>query len=199
MRVAVNPVKSVAFALCAVPLGLLAVQLLDGSLIANPMPAVIRSTGIWSLRLMIAGLALSPLGSITGWDWPRRLRRMVGLFAALYAAVHLIAWARYYNYDFGFLAGEIVAVPFLAVGLLGAILLAPMVLTSHHRVHARLGPVVWGRIHTLIYPTVVLVYVHDLMARRFDRTEAAITGVLIVMAVGWRVRQLRVRRVVVAH
>lgn len=188
--------KTAVFLLCSAPLMRLAMALIDGSLAANPMPEVIRSTGVWSLRLMIAGLALSPLGALGGWEWPLKCRRMVGLFAALYAAVHLAAWARYYDYDWAFLAGEAVAVPFLAIGLIGAVLLLPLTFTSPQRMHVALGPAVWTRIHALIYPTVVAVFVHNLMARRFDRTEAAIMGFMIALLVVWRLGRGFLRRVV---
>ena len=36
-------------------------------------------------------------------------RRMIGLFGAFYAAVHLFAWARQYGFDWPFLGEEIVS------------------------------------------------------------------------------------------
>lgn len=178
--------RPIVFFVCLAPLIRLGADFADGSLAANPMPAVIKSTGLWSLRLLIAGLLLSPLGAVTGWPWPGRIRRMVGLFAAFYAGIHLAAWARYYDWDWKFLAAEAVEVPFLAIGLFAAILLLAMTLTSPQSVHAALGSVWWRRIHSLIYPAIIAVWVHDLMARRFDRAEAAIMGCMIAALIAWR-------------
>jgi methionine sulfoxide reductase heme-binding subunit len=188
-------VKPVVFLLCAVPLVRLAVDLLDGTLAANPMPEVIRVTGVWSLRLMVIGLVLSPLRDLTGWSAFTAPRRMLGLYAALYAGIHLLAWARYYDYDWLFLLDEILVVPFLAIGTVAALMLVPMVATSHSLLHGALGAAVWGRIHALIYPTVILVYIHDVMARRFHPVETLVIGIAITVLIALRLRRLWRRRI----
>ena len=68
--------RPLVFLLCALPVGRLAIDLADGTLAANPMPEVIRSTGLWSLRLMVIGLALSPLRELTGWAGDRKSTRL---------------------------------------------------------------------------------------------------------------------------
>ena len=179
--------RPLVFLLCALPVGRLAIDLADGTLAANPMPEVIRSTGLWSLRLMVIGLALSPLRELTGWAGAVALRRMLGLFAAFYAAMHLLAWARHYRFDWPFLLDETLTARYLTVGAIAALLLIPIAITSSNRLHAALGWRVWGGIHALIYPTVIAAYVHDLMARRFDRVEALATGSAIAALLAWRV------------
>jgi hypothetical protein len=46
---------------------------------ANPAEALIRSTGDWTLRLLCATLAVTPLRQWTGWHVLARLRRMLGV------------------------------------------------------------------------------------------------------------------------
>ena len=179
-------VKLTVFGLCAAPAASLGVDLADGTLAANPMPEVIRATGIWSLRLLVLGLALSPLAGMIGNDAIVACRRMIGLFAAFYAAVHLVAWARYYGYDWPFLIEESFARQYLTVGLIGAALLVPLALTSPQRMHAALGPAAWRRLHALIYPTVIAAYAHYVMARRFDWREMAALGAAIALLLGSR-------------
>jgi sulfoxide reductase heme-binding subunit YedZ len=54
------------------------------SLGANPIEAITRSLGEWTLRFLLITLAVTPLRKYTGWHWIVRLRRMLGLFAFAY-------------------------------------------------------------------------------------------------------------------
>lgn len=171
--------KLVLFTAASLPLLSLARGVFWGALAADPYPPVIQSTGLWSLRLLLLGLVLSPLARAAGWSWPFDIRRMVGLFAAFYALVHLAVWAKDYGFDWGFLASEVVARPYLAVGLAGVLLLAPLAATSTNGSVRRLGARAWRRLHWLVYPAVGLAYLHFAMAGRFTRAETAIDAVLL--------------------
>jgi sulfoxide reductase heme-binding subunit YedZ len=151
--------KLAVFLAASLPLLVLARAVFWGALAADPYPPAIQETGLWSLRLLLAGLALSPLARAAGWSWPLDLRRMVGLFAAFYALVHLLVWAKDYGFDWPFLASEVAARTYLAVGLAGALLLAPLAATSTDRSVRRLGARVWRRLHWLIYPAAALAYI----------------------------------------
>ena len=174
-----RPLKVAVFAAASLPLAVLARAVFWGALAADPYPPVIQATGLWSLRLLLLGLALSPLARGAGWSWPLDLRRMVGLFAAFYALVHLVVWAKDYGFDWHFLASEIAARAYLAVGLVGALLLVPLAATSTDGSVRRLGARVWRRLHRLIYPAAGLAYLHFAMAGRFTRAETLIEGILL--------------------
>lgn len=171
--------KVAVFLAASLPLLLLARAVFWGALAADPYPPVIQSTGLWSLRLLLLGLALSPLARATGWGWPFEVRRMVGLFAAFYALVHLLVWAKDYGFDWSFLASEVAARAYLAVGLAGAVLLAPLAATSTDGSVRRLGARVWRRLHWLVYPAAGLGYLHFVMAARFTRAETLLEGILL--------------------
>jgi sulfoxide reductase heme-binding subunit YedZ len=179
--------KVAVFAAALLPLLVLARAVFWGALAADPYPPAVQTTGLWSLRLLLLGLALSPLARAAGWSWPLDLRRMVGLFAAFYALVHLLVWAKDYGFDWPFLAGEIAARSYLAVGLAGALLLAPLAATSTDGSVRRLGARAWRRLHWLIYPAAGLAYLHFAMAGRFTRAETLIEGVLLAALLAWRV------------
>jgi methionine sulfoxide reductase heme-binding subunit len=179
--------KVAVFAAALLPLLVLARAVFWGALAADPYPPAVQATGLWSLRLLLLGLALSPLARAAGWSWPLDLRRMVGLFAAFYALVHLLVWAKDYGFDWPFLAGEIAARSYLAVGLAGALLLAPLAATSTDGSVRRLGARAWRRLHWLIYPAAGLAYLHFAMAGRFTRAETLIEGVLLAALLAWRV------------
>src|SRR5689334_18414284 len=118
--------KLAVFVAALLPLVSLARGVFWGALAADPYPPVIQTTGLWSLRLLLLGLTLSPLARAGRWSWPLDIRRMVGLFAGFYALIHLAVWAKDYGFDWAFLAGEVVARAYLAVGLAGALLLLPL-------------------------------------------------------------------------
>src|SRR5437667_1353439 len=107
---------------------------------------------------MLLGFVLSPLARGAGWSWPIDLRRMIGLFAAFYALVHVLVWTKDYAFDWRFLASEVVARAYLAVGLMGALLLAPLAATSTNGSVRRLGARAWRRLHWLIYPAAGFAY-----------------------------------------
>ena len=173
--------KLAVFAAASLPLLLLARAVFWGALAADPYPPVIQATGLWSLRLLLLGLVLSPLARAAGWSWPIDLRRMIGLFAAFYALVHVLVWTKDYAFDWRFLASEVVARAYLAVGLMGALLLAPLAATSTNGSVRRLGARAWRRLHWLIYPAAGFAYLHFAMAGRFTRAETLIEGIVLVV------------------
>jgi sulfoxide reductase heme-binding subunit YedZ len=178
--------KSMVFAAALLPLVQLALAVFWGPLAADPYPPAIRETGLWSVRLLLLGLALSPVARSAGWGWPLYLRRMVGLFAAFYALLHLLIWAKDYGFDWPFLAGEALARTYLAVGLASAALLVPLAVTSTDGSVRRLGARVWRRVHWLVYPAVGLAYLHFVMAGRFTRAEVLLEGILLALLAAWR-------------
>jgi len=180
-RLARRTLKLAVFVAAVQPLLSLARGVFWGALAADPYPPVIQSTGLWSLRLLLVGLTLSPLARAAGWGWPLDIRRMVGLFAALYALVHLLVWGKDYGFDWSFLASEVALRAYLAVGFAGALLLVPLAATSTDGSVRRLGARVWRRLHWLVYPAAVLAYVHFAMAGRFTRGETLIDGVLLAI------------------
>jgi sulfoxide reductase heme-binding subunit YedZ len=140
-------------------------------------------------------LILSPLARGAGWSWPLDIRRMVGLFAAFYALIHLVVWAKDYGFDWGFLASEVAARAYLAVGLAGALLLVPPAATSTDGSVRRLGARVWRRVHWLVYPAAGLAYLHFAMAGRFTRAETLIDGALLATLLALRLARVSRRLV----
>ena len=59
---------------------------------ANPIDTLTDTTGIWALRFVLLSLAVTPLRRLTGWNAVIRYRRMLGLFAFFYAALHFTTW-----------------------------------------------------------------------------------------------------------
>ena len=60
-----------------------------GKMGVNPIDAIIRELGEFSLRLLILTLLITPLSQIKGLRNLQTLRRMIGLFTFFYICLHL--------------------------------------------------------------------------------------------------------------
>jgi sulfoxide reductase heme-binding subunit YedZ len=132
-----------------------------GRLGANPIETITRSTGIWTLRLLLITLAVTPLRRLTGWNDVTRVRRMLGLFAFFYGSLHLVTyvWLDQF-FDWRAIAKDIVKRPFITAGLTAYLLLVPLAVTSTAGMIRRLGGRTWRRLHRLAYAAAALGVVH---------------------------------------
>jgi sulfoxide reductase heme-binding subunit YedZ len=186
-------VKPTVFALCLLPLLWAVGQALTGGLGTNPIEEITHRSGDWTLRLLLITLCVSPLRWLTGWNALLRLRRMLGLFAFFYAALHLTT---YLWLDQFFLWGEIVADiikrPFITVGMASFLILLALALTSTQGAVRRLGRR-WITLHRGVYVAAILGVVHFWWLVKFDVREPALYAVLLTillvaraMRAGWR-------------
>ncbi len=184
-------VKVVVFALCALP----GVLLLRGALLnelgANPLEALMHGTGDWALRMLLLTLAVTPLRRLSGWRWPQRFRRMLGLFAFAYAALHFTAWVWFDKaFAWGAMVEDIGERPFITVGFLAFVLLIPLAATSTRGMMLRLGRR-WQRLHRLVYVIAVLGVVHFVWLVKADWLEPAIYGGVLAVLLLARLRGVR--------
>ena len=78
------------FSACLIPLAMLAWDTITDQLGANPIEAITRQTGTWTLRFLLISLAVTPARRLAGWNSVIRFRRMLGLFAFFYASLHFL-------------------------------------------------------------------------------------------------------------
>lgn len=171
--------KPLLFVLCLFPAGLLGWQFFSGQLGANPIEAITRGTGEWTLRLLLITLLMTPLKRFSGWYWPIRVRRMLGLFAFFYACLHLATylWLDQF-FDWREIWLDILDRPFITVGMLAFVLLLPLAATSNKFSIRKLGRN-WKRLHRLAYAIPMLGVVHFWWLVKADTLEPAIYAVLL--------------------
>lgn len=174
-------VKPLVFALCLAPLLWLVFALLTDRLGANPIEALTRDTGEWTLRLLLITLCMTPLRRFTGWSWPLRVRRMLGLFAFFYACVHLstYVWLDQF-FDWGEIGRDILERPFITVGMLAFALLIPLAATSNRFMIRRLGRN-WSRLHQLVYLIPALAVLHFWWLVKADVREPLVYALLFLL------------------
>jgi sulfoxide reductase heme-binding subunit YedZ len=188
------PAKPVVFLLALGPAVALAVQTVTGGLGANPPDAIIDRSGEWSLRLLLITLAVTPLRLITGWRWPMRVRRMLGLFAFFYGVVHLAAWGLFeHGLRPGPLWADLWDRPYLAAGFLAVAGMLPLAATSFDAAMRRLGRW-WVRLHRLVYPIAVLSVLHYYLLVKADIREPLIHAGILALLLGYRVLPRRWQR-----
>lgn len=171
--------KAAVFAGLALPLAWLAARwamLLAGqevrSLTAEPVDHAINYLGLWSLRILLLALAVTPVLRLTGWTGVARLRRMIGLFAFTYVACHL---AVYFSLDLGLSLGElwrdVAKRRFILFGMVGFLCLLPLAVTSTRGWVRRLGGRRWQRLHRLAYVAGVAAVVHFILLVKGDQPQ----------------------------
>ncbi|WP_042421227.1 sulfite oxidase heme-binding subunit YedZ [Comamonas granuli] len=181
--------KPLVFCLALLPLGwLVALAVLDG-LGANPAEALIRGLGDWALRLLCATLALTPLRVSAGLTALARYRRMLGLFAAFYALLHLLAYAWLdQGLDGAALVRDVVKRPFITVGMLTGLVLAVLAATSPQRAVRWLGGRRWQALHRSVYAAALLALLHFAWLRAGKNNFAEVLWYALVLGalLAWR-------------
>ena len=183
------------WALCLTPLALLLHDAWAGDLGANPIDYMTRWLGVWTLRLLLASLTMTPLRILFRWSWPIAVRRLLGLFAFFYVCLHFAVWVVLdHFFDWGTMAADIVKRPFIAVGFAAVVLLVPLAATSNGRAVRRLGFVRWRRWHRLVYVSSVLGVIHFVWRVKADLREPLLFASALAVLLGIRVVDAVVRR-----
>ena len=178
--------KPVAFIICLIPIGQLLFRAYSGDLGANPIETITRFTGSWSLLILLASLAVTPLRRLTGWNELIRYRRMLGLFAFAYAALHFATYMVLDLYfDFSAIAKDILKRPYITVGFTALVLMIPLAITSNAKMIRRLGKR-WQQLHYLVYPIAILGVIHFYWLVKSDITRPAQYGLVLALLLGFR-------------
>ncbi|MGA3089481.1 MAG: protein-methionine-sulfoxide reductase heme-binding subunit MsrQ [Terriglobales bacterium] len=179
--------KLAVFFAALVPLGRLGWKALLGGLGANPIEFITHSTGDWTLIFVLLTLAITPLRRISRQYWLIGLRRMIGLFAFVYATLHFVTYVWLDKFfDLHEMFHDIAKRPFITVGFSAFLLLIPLALTSTAGSIRRLGGRRWQRLHRLIYLTGILGVVHYLWLVKADRRKPLEFGVVLSILLAYR-------------
>ena len=180
--------KPVVFLACLAPAGWLLYRALWGSLGVNPLETLTNETGIWTLRLLVATIAITPIRWLTKWNPIINFRRMVGLFAFFYGTVHFFI---YFLFDRSLMLDglweDVVLRPYSTVGFTAFVLMIPLALTSTKGWIRRLGGQRWNLLHKLVYVSAALGVLHYWWKVKLDVTNPMIYAAIVGILLGWRV------------
>ena len=183
-----NLVYAAVWLACFAPLVWLAWRVFSDDLGANPIEALIRQIGVWGLRLLLVGLAITPAARILRMPRLVRFRRTIGLFAFSYICLHLLTYIGVdLFFDWGQLVKDILKRPFITLGMGAFVLLIPLAVTSTNGWILRLGRASWQRLHWLIYLIVPLGVAHYYLLVKADHRPPLVYAAILTVLMGWRV------------
>jgi sulfoxide reductase heme-binding subunit YedZ len=111
-----------------------------GNLSINPIQELTQRTGKYALIMLVLSLAITPLITLSGFRQLVKLRRPLGLYAFMYAAIHFFIFIGLdYAFDWNLLRGELFEKRYILVGLGALLILSALAITSFTTAHARTG------------------------------------------------------------
>ena len=174
--------KAAIWGVCLAPLATLLTWFARDDLTANPISFVTTTLGDWTLRILLASLAMTPLRLVLGAAWPITLRRLLGLFAFFYVCLHASVWIVLdFFFDWPRMWEDIVKRPYITMGMLGLLSL--------------LGARRWRRLHRLAYVAGVAGCVHFLWLAKVGRTDQYWYVATLVLLLGIRLGDAALRAV----
>ena len=192
--------KSGVWVVALAPLAALGYWTWTDDLTANPISFITNTLGDWTLRWLLASLAMTPLRILFGLAWPITVRRLLGLFAFTYALLHFGVWIVVdHFFDWPAMWADIVKRPYITVGVTALTLLVPLAATSTTGMIRRLGGQTWRRLHRLAYVVGVLAILHFLWLAKVGRQDQYVYAAILVILLGVRIwdagrRALQARR-----
>lgn len=187
-------VKPAIFLTALVPFGYVVWRVVSNDLGADPAQELAIATGEWSIRFLLLALAMTPLRQLTGQTGFVRQRRMIGLFALFYVAVHFAVWMTFLlAFRWAAIGAELVERPYITVGFAAFVILLVLGMTSPKFMVRRLGRN-WKRLHRLVYLAGVLGVVHLLWIQRSDLTEPIVYGGILAFLLGYRLIRWQQKR-----
>lgn len=185
-----SALKAVAFGLILCPAAYLALRWAGHDLGGRPVTEVIHGIGDWTVRLLLATLAVTPLRTVLDWRGVLLLRRMLGVSTACYAVAHLTLYCVDNNWMMGFVVSEIIRRFYLTIGFVTLSGLVVLGITSTDGWQKRLGRN-WKRLHKLVFPLCALALFHYFLQSKADVTNAVFAAGLFSWLVFWRLAPRR--------
>ena len=187
--------KPVVWLLAVMPLAWLAWPAVNQDLGPNPAEAMNRYLGDWALRMLWIALAVTPLRLVTGNTTVVRFRRLLGLFAFFYVALHLSSYIVVDQFfDWRAIWNDIVKRTYITLGMGGFLILLALAATSTKGMIKRLGGKGWNRLHKGVYAAAILAAIHFFMMRKGFQLEPLIYAGVLALLLAARLLPARKRR-----
>ncbi len=179
--------KLVVFVNSLVPLVLLLWDLYHKRVGPNPLEFATRTTGMLTLIFLSLTVAITPLRKIFGINSLVKLRRMLGLFAFFYGALHLLTYI-WFDRLFNLISvGQDVAQrPFILAGMIAFLLMVPLAITSTNKMVKRLGGKRWAQLHRLVYLSAIAGVIHFWMLVKSDTRLPLTFAFILLFLLGYR-------------
>ena len=155
----------------------------------EPINELEEELGEFALKLLILGLAVSPLLHFTRINLVR-FRRVIGVMAFAYVMAHFLVWFLLDLQSLSHIWTEIAKRPYVTVGMAGFIAMIPLALTSNDLSVRRLGRF-WRVLHRLTYLVAILAGLHFIMLSKGFDVESLAHMVVILAFLALRIGKWR--------
>src|SRR6266446_7641832 len=155
---------------------------------ANPVEALERGFGDWTLRFLLVTLSITPLRKLLRVPSLIKFRRMFGLFAFFYGCAHFTTYLwldKFFNLHEILL--DVAKRKYITVGFTAFVLLIPLALTSTAGWIRRLGGKRWQALHRLIYVSAILGVIHYLWLVKANIRKPLMDGAILAVLLLHRV------------
>lgn len=142
----------------------------------RPIIEALHETGLWTVRFLMLALLISPLRRLARYSLLIDVRRMIGVAAFCYIALHLSLYFADQSFDLSKVASEIALRNYLTIGFAAWLGLAVLAATSNDYMVRKLGGVRWRRLHWLVYPVGVLALIHYFMQSKLEVFEPTVVA-----------------------
>jgi sulfoxide reductase heme-binding subunit YedZ len=171
---------------------------ITGNLSPNFIQDLEQRTGRHAITLLVLSLACTPLNTLFKWSEPLKRRRTLGLYAFMYASIHMLIFVDLdYGLAWSLIAETIIQKPYILIGVTTFLLLIPLAITSFDIWKKRLGKN-WKRLHQIVYglgPLAVLHYAWskkgDFFALQGDILRPLIYGAVLLLLLIMRIPPIR--------
>lgn len=180
-----SPLKLTVFVALFLPVSWTLAEFATGTLGARPLTEAIHQQGLWTIRLILIALAITPLRAILQWQRLILVRRMVGVAAFAYIVLHFSLYIADENFNLLTVASEIVKRIYLTIGFAALVGLALLAATSTDRMVRRLGRK-WQALHRLVYVICLLGLIHYSMQSKLEQWEPVIADGIFVWLMLYR-------------
>ena len=181
----VSALRAVVLALALAPALILAGRGVLQELGPEPAKAALKELGLWTIRLLLVTLAVTPLGRILASPQVLSLRRMLGLTTLGYALLHLLLYAADQNFILPRIALEILQRFYLTIGFVALAGLVVLGWTSTDGWMRKLGRR-WKRLHGVIFGLAALGVFHFFLQSKSQLWEAILAAGFLAWLVLWR-------------
>jgi sulfoxide reductase heme-binding subunit YedZ len=137
-------------------------------LTVNPIQDATQRTGIYAMLLLVLSLSCTPINTVLGWKEAIKVRRPLGLYAFMYAAIHVLIFSGLgYSFNLAFLYYDLRGKIYIWAGLAAVLILLALAATSYRWAMKRMGKN-WKRLHRLVYAAGVLTILHYAWSKKGD-------------------------------
>ena len=179
--------KIVIFINSLIPLSLLLWDLYFKKVGPNPLEFVTRTTGMLTLVFLLLTLSITPLRKIFGVNDLVKARRMIGLFAFFYGALHLLTYVWFDQFfNLRSIVSDVTQRRFILVGMTAFLLMVPLAITSTNKMVKRLGGKTWARLHRVVYVAAILGVLHFWMLVKSDVRLPLTFGFILALLLAHR-------------